>query len=98
MASMLAIGLGMSGFGTMQGAIIVLVSDHAMRGRALGVVGLAIGTSPLGSLLVGTLANSYGATSAIRIHGLVGFFLIALVTLWSASIRRPLAGPEPPGR
>ena len=93
-ASMLALGVGMACFGTMQGAITVLVSDHAMRGRALGVVGLAIGTSPLGSLLVGTMANSLGATSAIRINGLVGFLLLAVVTSLSPSIRRPLTAPE----
>ena len=93
-ASMLALGVGMACFGTMQGAITVLVSDHAMRGRALGVVGLAIGTSPLGSLLVGTMANSLGATSAIRINGLVGFLLLAVVTSLSPSIRRPLTAPD----
>ena len=93
-ATLLALGIGMSGFGTMQGAIIVLVSDHAMRGRALGVVGLAIGTSPLGSLLIGTIANSLGADGAIRIHGLIGFVLLAAVTLFSPSIRRPLASPK----
>ena len=93
-ASLLALGIGMSGFGTMQGAIVVLVSDHAMRGRALGVIGLAIGTSPLGSLLIGTIANSLGAVGAIRIHGLAGFVLLAAVTLFSPSLRRPLTGPE----
>ena len=94
-ASLLALGVGMSGFGTMQGAIVVLVSEHAMRGRALGVVGLAIGTSPLGSLLIGGIANSVGAVGAIRIHGVIGFVMLAVVTLFSSSIRRPLTSPEP---
>lgn len=97
MVSMLAIGVGMAGFGTMQGAIVVLVADHARRGRALGVIGLAIGASPLGSLLIGTVASTLGAISAIRINGLAGFALIAVVIMFSSSIRRPLARPDPSG-
>ena len=97
-ASILALGFGMAGFGTMQAAIVILVSSHAMRGRALGVVGLAIGASPLGSLLIGAVANTVGVILAIRIHGLVGFAAVAVVTLLSSSIRRPIASSDPPAR
>ena len=88
--SMVALGIGSAGFGTMQGAIVVLVSDHQMRGRALGMLSLAIGASPVGSLLVGAVASAINAPIAIRINAFIGLALIALVILGFRSIRGPI--------
>ena len=97
-ATLVLLGIGTAGFGTMQGAIVVLIAPHQMRGRALGVVALAIGASPLGSLMIGSLATAADPTAAIRIHGFLGLVLIALVTLVSLSIRRPIPRPDTPPR
>ena len=50
---LLLLGIGTSGFGTMQSTIVLLVSKPEIRGRALGVVTLAIGAGPIGALTVG---------------------------------------------
>lgn len=84
------LGLGTSGFGTMQGTIIMLVARDDMRGRALGIMSLAIGAGPLGALTIGAVANATGAPTAMTINAIVGFIMVGLVGLFWASIRRPI--------
>ena len=43
---LLLLGLGTAGFGAMQSTIVLLAAREEMRGRALGVLSLAIGTGP----------------------------------------------------
>ena len=83
---MLILGLGTSGFATMQSAIIMLVAKDDMRGRALGVISLAIGGGPLGALLVGAVAESISPVFALRLNALAGIVLLALITLCLPSI------------
>ena len=61
---LVALGLGVAGFSTLQPTIVMLVAREEMRGTALGVISLAIGVGPLGALLVGAVAS---ATSALRV-------------------------------
>ena len=83
-----AIGLGTAGFSTMQGAIVLLVARPEMRGRCLGVITLVIGISPLGAVILGTVADALGPLAAIRLNGFLGVFLVGVVSLWAASLRR----------
>lgn len=83
---MLFLGLGTSGFATMQSAIVMLVAKEEMRGRALGVVSLAIGGGPLGALLVGVIAESISPVFALRVNALAGIVLLALITVCLPSI------------
>ena len=83
---MLFLGLGTSGFATMQSAIVMLVAKDEMRGRALGVVSLAIGGGPLGALLVGIVAESISPVFAIRMNALAGIILLSIITLCVPSI------------
>ena len=96
-------GLGTSGFGTMQATIVILVAREEMRGRALGVMTLAIGASPLGALLVGGLASVLGPIEAVALMTGVGFVSVAIVGTLMPSLRgritpdeRPQEGPEAP--
>ena len=82
------VGMGVSGFGAMQSSITVLVSRANMRGKSLGVVSLAIGSGPFGSLLVGWLAESIGPGSALNILALTGIILVSLVLLLTPTIRQ----------
>ncbi len=93
---MMALGLGTSGFATMQSAIVMLVAKADMRGRALGVVSLAIGGGPLGSLLVGAVAESISPVFAVRINALMGIIILALITLCIPSIMDRIR-PQPLG-
>ena len=88
LGALAAIGVGAAGFYWLHLGSNVEWAQEAFQSYVsdLGPLGPAI--------LVGTMANSLGATSAIRINGLVGFLLLAVVTSLSPSIRRPLTAPE----
>ena len=47
----------MSGFGTMQAALVLLSVSEDVRGRLMGIQSMAIGVLPLGSLIMGALAE-----------------------------------------
>ena len=76
------LGLGSAGFGTMQSTIVMLVAKEEMRGRALGVVSLAIGAGPLGSLTLGAMADAISPIFALRMFALLGMFALGLTTLF----------------
>ncbi|MDG0867990.1 MFS transporter [Candidatus Lucifugimonas marina] len=74
-------GMGMSGFATMQSAIMIYVSSPKMRGRVLGSVAVFIGIGPFGQLGIGALANILDPATAVLITALTGivFMFIAFV-------------------
>jgi MFS family permease len=74
-------GVGMSGFATMQSAIMIFVSSPEMRGRALGAVAVFIGIGPFGQLGIGLLASILSPATAVLITASIGivFMLIAFV-------------------
>lgn len=84
---MLILGIGTSGFGTMQGTIIMLVARDDMRGRALGIITLAIGAGPIGAVIIGAVANALGASIAITINAVLGLITVGLVGLLMPAIR-----------
>ena len=84
--TLLVLGLGMAGFGTMQSTIVMLVAKEEIRGRALGIVSLAIGAGPLGSLFLGAIASAISPVFALRLNALLGLILLALVWLLLPSI------------
>ena len=96
---LLVLGLGTSGFGTMQATIVMLQAKDEMRGRALGVISLAIGAGPLGALMIGAIASVTDASFAIGIHAVLGIASLSLVALMMPSLRRQTApdatDPEP---
>jgi MFS family permease len=80
--SLLCLGLGSAGFATMQSAVVMLVAREEMRGRVLGVVSLAIGAGPLGSLMLGATSNALGPVFALKMNALLG--LVAVVGITAA--------------
>ena len=84
---LLILGIGTSGFGTMQSAIVLLVSRSELRGRALGVVTLAIGAGPIGALGVGAVAEWIGPANALLFNSIIGLVLVCLSGLFMPSIR-----------
>ena len=84
---LLILGIGTSGFGTMQSAIVLLVSRPEIRGRALGVVTLAIGAGPIGSLVVGAVSEWIGPADALLFNSILGLLLVCLSGVFFPSIR-----------
>jgi predicted MFS family arabinose efflux permease len=89
------VGLGNAGFSTMQSTIILLAAAPGMRGRAVGVLGLCIGSTPLGLLELGALSAAVGAPAAIGINATIGLALWLLVVAFTPMLSRPPeSGPE----
>lgn len=88
LSALLVVGIGVAGFSTMQSTIVMLVAPEEMRGRALGVVTLAIGAGPIGSLIVGGIADVWGAPFALGLHAAVGLVSIGFVSLMMPALRR----------
>ena len=83
---LLCLGLGVSGFATIQAALVMLVAKKEMRGRALGVVSLAIGSGPLGSLALGAISSAVGTVYALGINALAGAILVTGIAVAIPSI------------
>jgi MFS family permease len=83
------VGLGNAGFSTMQSTIILLAAAPGMRGRAVGVLGLCIGSTPLGLLELGALSAAVGAPAAIGINAAIGLALWLPVVAFTPLLARP---------
>ena len=84
---LLILGVGTSGVGTMQSAIVLLVSRPEIRGRALGVITLAIGAGPIGSLVVGAVSEWIGPADALLFNSILGLIFVCISGLFFPSIR-----------
>ena len=86
---LIGLGFGASGFGTMQGTIVVLAASDGMRGRALGVVSLAIGAGPIGALIIGVIAEATSPAFAIKALSGTGVIAIILAGALMRALREP---------
>ncbi|MEE8442353.1 MAG: MFS transporter [Dehalococcoidia bacterium] len=69
-------------------SLMQLVVPNELRGRAMGVWQLAIGTSPAGSVQIGAMASLAGLTVALSLNGF-GLVLVALsLLLFAPSMRK----------
>ncbi len=90
LAILVMMGLGAAGFSTMQASMTMLVAREDMRGKALGVVSLAIGAGPFGALLIGATASLMGPSVALTVNAIVGTTCVLLVALLMPSLMRPI--------
>ncbi len=93
---LLAGGIGFSGFASMQILIALRSAPQAARGRALGVVGLAIGVNPLGNVILGLVAEQVGPQAALAGFALIGLSGLALVRWRYPELGRRGAVSDPP--
>ncbi|MGH2353886.1 MAG: MFS transporter, partial [Chloroflexota bacterium] len=84
---LLVVGLGTTAFGTMQTSIILTRAEPAMRGRAMGLLALTIGSAPLGALETGLLVERLGAPLAVGLNATLCGLLVASVA-WRARLFR----------
>jgi len=94
-------GLGQASFGSLQSTIIVNNVDPEVRGRAMGILALAIGSSPIGALLVGALSDARGPAAGIGICAALGLgtvvaCAVAIPGLRGVSQARPVLIPAQP--
>lgn len=81
-----AIGSGF--FGATQSTLVLTIVDADMRGRAMGLLSMAIGALPIGTFLLGEIAEQIGASSAVVTMAVSGLLLLAA---WVASHPEVLA-------
>lgn len=79
MATLFIAGLGLAGFGTMQSTILLRASARELRSRVMGVLAVCIGTGPLGVLIVGWLAQRFGASLALSMTSSFGLLCLVLL-------------------
>jgi len=85
-ALLMLMGIGLAGFGTMQSLIILISCSPNMRGRAMGILGLAIGMQPFGLVFIGYLAEILGPPFAILISSLIGLALTSIILTKSSQL------------
>ncbi len=77
-------GVGQAGFGALQGTLILLAAGPAMRGRAMGVLSMAIGVLPFGMITLGIIAQTSGPAVALIVSVVLG---LTGLTVWAARSR-----------
>jgi MFS family permease len=85
--TLVIMGLGVAAFSTMQASMTMLVSTEEMRGKALGVVTLAIGAGPFGALLLGAVADLTSIGRALQLNAAAGLVCVILVGLFMPALR-----------
>lgn len=98
LALLFLVGLGTSSFGTMQSSLVLSRSAPSMRGRAMGMVTLAIGSAPVGALLVGAVADAFGVAVAIGVSAGACVVLVTAIAVRLGMFGRALVeAPPRPG-
>ncbi|MGF1597986.1 MAG: MFS transporter [Acidimicrobiales bacterium] len=75
-AALFVAGLSGSGFGTTQSALVVSLVDESLRGRALGVLSMAIGALPFGMFSLGLLAKQTDPQLALTVSVAIGIVVL----------------------
>lgn len=89
LAILVLIGAAESGFATMQSTLVLLSAHEDRRGGAMGILSACIGTQPLGTLWLGTLATGVGVALAMALNSALALAAIApvAVSLWRRGAR-----------
>ena len=89
-------GIGQACFGILQSSIVLLSSSDEMRSRAMGAIVLGIGAGPPGRLIVGGLAEGFGAPFAVLLTSAAAALTVLLVLLALPGFRSADGGEEAP--
>ena len=65
-------------FAATQSTLVLTTVDRDMRGRAMGLLSMAIGALPIGTLLLGEIAERVGAPAAVVLMASSGLVLLFL--------------------
>ena len=82
-AALVVSGVGQAGFASMQSLLALESASVSERGAALGVLSTAIGSLPLGMVVIGVGAQALGARPALLVSAVTGF--LALIGLMARS-------------
>lgn len=69
-------GISIAGFTTMQSILAMRAAGVELRGRAMGMVSMAIGMAPFGMIALGLLAEGIGPSAAVTASGITGIVVL----------------------
>lgn len=75
---LLGAAVGGGFFGALQGVLVMTVVPAELRGRALGLLSMAIGVLPIGMLLLGEVAEAIGTRGALALSAGSGVLALSL--------------------
>lgn len=81
-------GVGISGFASMQSAIMFAEAPPEIRSRLMGILSVCIGAGPIGVLHVGWLADWLGGSMALTVISLEGLVAMLLLVIAVPELRR----------
>jgi len=73
LGSLVLAGTALGLFGSTQTALAITATSAELRGRAMGLLSMAIGALPVGMYALGELAQVVGAPTALVVFNLAGF-------------------------
>ncbi|HCB37704.1 MAG TPA: hypothetical protein DEP66_05785 [Acidimicrobiaceae bacterium] len=79
-----ATGIGV--FVATQSVLVLICVEEEMRGRAMGLLSMAIGGLPIGTFVLGEVAEVVGARTAVVAMSLVGLAAMSLWLLWHREV------------
>ena len=86
--SLAVCGLGLGAFAAMQSTILLTHTRAEMRGRVMGMLAVTIGAGPIGTLVLGVGAESFGAPDALAVSAGIGLAAFVMVILrWPELLR-----------
>ncbi|MEQ8586718.1 MAG: MFS transporter [Thalassobaculaceae bacterium] len=88
LAVLVVAGLGISGFASMQSAIMFSEAPPEIRSRLMGILSVCIGAGPLGVLHVGWLADWLGGSMALTVISIEGLVAMLLLVIAVPELRR----------
>lgn len=97
---LMALGFAQIVFMTSCNTTVQITVPDELRGRIMGLYALVFaGMTPIGSLLMGTIAERWGVARACAVGGTTGLLLVSGLTLaWRRHQRGAEPSPAPPDR
>ena len=87
--ALIAMGINMGFYTTMEYTLILLHTEKTVRGRTMGILTMAIGNIALGWLIGGWLAEIFSPQLAVLGMSTVGFIGICLILLTCPAMWKP---------
>jgi predicted MFS family arabinose efflux permease len=79
--ALLLTGMGTSAFASMQSLLAIESAGESERGVALGLMSTCIGALPIGTIVLGALAELLGTRAALATSTCIGLMLFVLLTV-----------------
>ncbi|MEL6982646.1 MAG: MFS transporter, partial [Actinomycetota bacterium] len=95
LAAIVCSGVGAGLFGSTQSTLVMSAAPAALRGRALGLLSMAIGALPVGMYALGESAERFGVTTALLVNAALGAAALALWNLRNPQVVAMRAAPQP---